>query len=217
MIEQAAPDSITFAFHDTEQTRELYPFRFELRITYQLCGLKLECLYSVANHEQERVMPDQIGGDPAIALPDFAEGAEVIGYIQPKDKSEINAACLSVVRAGEQGCWSRQRHAVPSTWDGLIPISEETFANEALVFDHNQIHGVTILDLNRNILASISSDAPVWLFWQQQNLLCPYICAEPWFGLCDLQNESVDLIERPYTLTAAPGNVTGGTLWAATF
>lgn len=217
MIEQAAPDSITFAFHDTEQTRELYPFRFELRITYQLCGLKLECLYSVANHEQDRLMPYQIGGHPAIALPDFAEGAEVIGYIQPKDKSEINAACLSVVRAGEQGCWSRQRHAVPSTWDGLIPISEETFANEALIFDHNQIHGVNILDLNRNILASISSDAPVWLFWQQQNLLCPYICAEPWFGLCDLQNESVDLIERPYTLTAAPGNVTGGTLWAATF
>ena len=61
MIEQTAPDSITFAFHDTEQTRELYPFRFELRITYQLCGLKLECLYSVANHEQDRLMPYQIG------------------------------------------------------------------------------------------------------------------------------------------------------------
>ncbi len=216
-VEPFSPDSVSFVFRSSEQTLSQYPFHFELQIKYRVLESQLECSYSVSNHESDRLMPFQIGGHPAIALPDYHEGAEVIGYIQPKGDSEIHAECLTVVRAGEQGCWSRPRYAVPSTWDGLIPISEETFANEALIFDHNQIHGVNILDLNREVLAQISSGAPVWLFWQQQNLLCPYICAEPWFGLCDLQGESVDLTERPYTLTVSPGNVVSDLLWKAIF
>ena len=63
----------------------------------------------------------------------------------------------------------------------------------------------------------MESAAPVWLFWQMQGLLCPYVCAEPWYGLCDLQGESVSLIERPYTQCVPPQADDSGVLWSVEF
>lgn len=209
---------ITLATGETPETLAAFPFHFRLLITYVVTEHTLEAHYDVVNNEEETMMPYQVGGHPAIALPDYAADREVVGYIRPLDKNGecIKAQALSVVRAGAQGCWSRERHAVPATDDGLIPVSVATFANEALIFDHQQVAGGEILDLERRVLATVRSKSPVWLFWQMQDLLCPYVCAEPWFGLCDLQGESVDLIERPYCQCAAPGSVRGGVLWRLT-
>lgn len=218
MVEQGG-EYIVFQIKATKDTLEWFPFNFTLKIKYTVTDWSsLDCQYFVENNETDRTMLYQIGGHPAIALPDFKPGADCIGYLQICDNSHfaVNAKYLSVVRAGEQGCWSRQRHAVPTTEDGIIPINEATFANEALIFDKHQMTGVHILDLNKEEIVEVTSDSPVWLFWQQQNLLCPYICAEPWYGLCDLQGETTELIDRPYIQSATPDNVVTGTLWCVT-
>lgn len=217
-VAEDAPGMLLFSVSDTEATREAYPFRFRLTIVYRLDGMKLDCSYCLLNLEENRVMPFQIGGHPAIALPDFEEGAEKIGYIRPLfNDNTVDAHCLTVVRAGEQGCWSKERHGVNCDEEGLIPVSVATFANEALIFDHKQINGADILDLQKNRLARVHSFAPVWLFWQMQDLLCPYVCAEPWYGLCDLQQHSVQLIERPYSQTVAPKCAAKLLLWGIEF
>lgn len=207
-----------FEVRETEETLKAYPFHFSLQLRYILRGTSLTCVYTVANLEEDSVMPYQIGGHPAIALPDFQEGREVIGYISPLfNGTPVDAHCLSVVRAGEQGCWSKERHAVNCNEEGLIPVSVATFANEALIFDHNQINGADILNVEGEMLCRVESYSPVWLFWQMQDMLCPYVCAEPWYGLCDLQGESVNLIERPYTQCCAPQSEATMPLWSATF
>lgn len=204
-----------FSICDTEETWEHYPFHFALYISYSLIENNLVCQFALQNLEQEEFLHFQIGGHPAIALPDFREDADVIGYIQPlvTDNEEIDARLLSVVRAGEQGCYSRDRHPVPTSEEGLIPISNSTFANEALIFDHSLIAGARILDAQKQVLATVRSESPVWLFWQQQTHLCPFICAEPWYGLCDRQGDSVQLIDRPYSQNVAPDGLTQGLLW----
>lgn len=204
-VESDQDGMLSFVIESDEKTYEAYPFHFRLAIGYKLEGKNLICGYHVENLESDRVMPFQIGGHPAFALPDFSVGAEKIGYIRPLfNNNVVDAHCLTVVRAGEQGCWSKERHAVNCDEDGLIPICEDTFANEALIFDHKQITGAEVLDLQKKCLARVSSFSPVWLFWQPQNHLSPFVCAEPWYGLCDLQQNTVELIERPYTQTVAP-------------
>ena len=218
MIEDSEEGRLTFCVADTEETRRYYPFSFKLFVSYVLDGESLQCLIRVDNNESARMMPFQIGGHPAVALPYFSEDVETVGYVRPLfNEKKIDAQCLTVVRAGEQGCWSRERHEVNCNVDGLIPVSEQTFANEALIFDHKQITGAEILDLHKNVLARVSSYAPVWLFWQQQNRLCPFICAEPWYGLCDLQLHSTELIERPYSQCVAPKASAYYVLWRIEF
>ncbi|MBR6483085.1 MAG: hypothetical protein IKT26_07685 [Bacteroidaceae bacterium] len=101
--------------------------------------------------------------------------------------------------------------------DGLVPVCVETFANEALIFDELQVDAVELLDAERRPMVRVESDAPVWLFWQPQGLHSPFVCAEPWYGLCDPQGFDGQLHERPYINRVEAHGVCSGLLWRAEF
>lgn len=224
------------------EIKQSYPFDFELLISYELHATELTCSYIVGNNEEKQVMPFQIGGHPSFALPDYysldanssaesksnsteiegthtAESSKTIGYLQPVSHhgADVDAHCLSIVRVGEQGCWRTERYPAPCNDEGLIPICQNTFAHEALIFDRNQISGFRLLDAQMNRMANIRSDAPVFLVWQPQGLLSPFVCVEPWYGLCDQEGHSTSLIERPYSQCVMPYDERWGTLYSIEF
>lgn len=227
-----------------DETKVNYPYDFELLISYELCGAELNCNYIVRNNEESRVMPFQIGGHPSVSLPNYIEKEEnaginkdieekthdnekidnnilsrPIGYLKALSHhaGDIDAHCLSVVRVGEQGCWRPERYPAPCNAEGLIPICVETFYHEALIFDRDQISGFRVLDAHKRKLATIRSDAPVFLVWQPQGKLSPFVCIEPWYGLCDQEGCSTKLIERPYSRCVMPEDERWGTLYSIEF
>ncbi len=211
--EQTEYAAISFSVQENEDTLRQYPFAFTLTITYALKGKTLTCNASVANPSDEAPLYYQIGGHPAIMLPDYGKDAEVVGYMRP---TPVDG--LSVVRASEQGCFGGERYVVPQTPEGLIPISVETFRNEALIFDKGQVKEMTLLRTDGETeICRISHGAPVTLVWQMTDLLCPYVCVEPWYGMPDRIGYSVDLDIRPYTQHAMPGGVSVHNLWDITF
>lgn len=205
-----------------DETKSSYPFDFSLLISYELNDTELTCSYVVANYEERRAMPFQIGGHPSFMLPDYSqssESTEPIGYLQPVSHqgADVDAHCLSIVRVGEQGCWRPERYPAPCTDEGLIPICVDTFAHEALIFDRNQVSGFRILNKQKRRLASVRSDAPVFLIWQPKDLLSPFVCVEPWYGLCDQEGHSTSLIERPYSQCVMPEDERWGRLYSITY
>ncbi len=213
VAEQVERSSLSFTVQENEETLRQYPFAFSLTITYALEGKTLSCNASVANPSGETVLHYQIGGHPAIMLPDYSADAQVVGYMRPTPKDG-----LSVVRASEQGCFGGERYGVPQTADGLIPISVDTFANEALIFDKGQVKEITLLRTDGETeICRISHGAPVTLVWQMTGLLCPYVCVEPWYGMPDRIGYSVDLDIRPYCQHAMPGAMSVHNLWDITF
>ncbi|MBQ9719367.1 MAG: hypothetical protein IJV64_01595, partial [Oscillospiraceae bacterium] len=124
---------------------------------------------------------------------------------------------VSLLRASEQGCIevdgaqadSLRRYPLPQDADGLVPLCLDTFANEALILDR-QITAAVLLDRDRSPVARVESGAPVWLFWSQQGQHCPYVCAEPWYGLPDLQGFSGDISRRAFIQQAGPGETWRG-------
>lgn len=204
---------ICFSVQENEETLPLYPFSFTLFITYTLEGKSLICNAHVRNPSKEVPLYYQIGGHPAIMLPDYQRDAEVIGYMKP-----VPYDGLSVVRASEQGCFGGERYEVCQTPEGFIPISVETFHNEALIFDKNQLKEIVLLraDMTTEI-CRISHCAPVTLVWQMADILCPYVCVEPWYGMPDRIGYSVDLDIRPYTQHIMPGMVSEHKLWDICF
>lgn len=205
--------SISFSVRETGETMEFYPFAFTLTVTYTLEGRTLACRASVANPSSDEVLHYQIGGHPAVALPDYGRDVDMAGYLQVEAGES-----LSVVRAGEQGCFGGERYDVPHTENGLIPISEATFSNEALIFDKCQVKEVRVLRTDgKTCLCRITHGAPVVLVWQMTGMLCPYVCVEPWFGMPDRIGYSVDLDIRPYSQHAMPGKVGVHNLWTIAF
>ncbi len=195
--------SITYIYRDKGEDRASFPWPYEIKVKYSICGHCVKADFSVKN-TGDSPMYFQLGGHPGFTLPDFEEGAETDGYLQ------LSGTPTHVVRAGEQGCIEPGTFDVPQTADGLVPLCVDTFANEALIFENHMIDSVKILDKNRQPIVSVRSTSPVWLFWSPQGIHTPFICAEPWYGLCDHVGFTGDISERPYINCAQPGETWHG-------
>lgn len=196
-------DRVRLEYDGSEADYALFPFRFNLAVTYTLEGRRLKAEFEVKNLD-ERNMYFQLGGHPALNLPGWNEEQEVDGYLLLEGKPE------SVRRAGEQGCLEPESHPVPLTPDGLVPLSVATFAHEALIFDRRQIHAATLLDRDRHRVARVESTAPVWLFWSPQGIHTPFVCCEPWYGLCDPIGYDGSFADRAYTQCVQSGRTWEG-------
>ncbi len=202
-VTETTADSARLEYTSTIRDFELFPFAFKVAVTYRLCGRKLMADFEVINTGGCDLW-FQIGGHPAIALPEWKEENEIDGYIRLEGKPEY------IWRAGDQGCLEADKHPVPLTDDGLVPLTVATFANEALIFDNHQISAATVLDLNRQPIARVESSSAAWLFWSPTGLHSPFVCCEPWYGLCDHQHFEGPIQERPFINCAHAGETWNG-------
>lgn len=187
-------DKAVFEFVSTVGTFAIFPYAFRLTATYSLDGRKLRAEFCVENLGGSPFC-FQLGGHPAIALPNWDDAQPLDGYLR------LEGNPTYVLRAGEQGCLEPDTFPVPLNADGLVPLTVDTFSHEALIFDNHQVSAATVLTPSGQPVARVESTAPVWLFWSPQGVHTPFVCLEPWYGLCDHQSFCGDITERPYINT----------------
>ncbi len=187
-------DKAVFEFVSTVGTFAIFPYAFRLTATYSLDDRKLRAEFCVENLGGSPFC-FQLGGHPAIALPNWDDAQPLDGYLR------LEGNPTYVLRAGEQGCLEPDTFPVPLNADGLVPLTVDTFSHEALIFDNHQVSAATVLTPSGQPVARVESTAPVWLFWSPQGIHTPFVCLEPWYGLCDHQSFCGDITERPYINT----------------
>ncbi len=187
-------DKAVFEFVSTVGTFSIFPYAFRLTATYSLDDRKLRAEFCVENLGGSPFC-FQLGGHPAIALPNWDDAQPLDGYLR------LEGNPTHVLRAGEQGCLEPDTFPVPLNADGLVPLTVDTFSHEALIFDNHQVSAATVLTPSGQPVARVESTAPVWLFWSPQGIHTPFVCLEPWYGLCDHQSFCGDITERPYINT----------------
>lgn len=187
-------DKAVFEFVSTVGTFAIFPYAFRLTATYSLDDRKLRAEFCVENLGGSPFC-FQLGGHPAIALPNWDDAQPLDGYLR------LEGNPTHVLRAGEQGCLELDTFPVPLNADGLVPLTVDTFSHEALIFDNHQVSAATVLTPSGQPVARVESTAPVWLFWSPQGIHTPFVCLEPWYGLCDHQSFCGDITERPYINT----------------
>lgn len=214
-----SPTELRLCYEAPTEHLDCLPWPFRLEACFQLCAERLKVSLTVCNLSPEHTMYFQLGGHPGFQLPDFQDEPQqrdaVDGYLRLLPAPGAGQAAPTVLRAGTQGCVTPERFAVPTAQgeggESLVPVCRETFLHEALIFDGHQILGAELLDRARRPLVRVESQAPVWLFWQPQGEHAPFLCAEPWYGLCDYQGFEGDISERPYIQTCPPaGHWSGG-------
>lgn len=196
-LKEQTADSITYSTHDTAATRALFPFKFELEQKFRLEGRTLHVEWTVRSVGCDD-MPFHIGGHPSFYFRGFRPGDDVKGYIQ------FDAASPESATVGVGGCLGAARYTLPAS-DGVMTLHDDDFRVDSLIIDRSQVHSITLLDTEHRPVVRVSSGAPVFLVWSPWGVDAPFVCLEPWYGLCDSQSYRGEFADRPYTNVAPAG------------
>ncbi len=189
-VEQHTAESITFLLRDNDATRAVYPFKFELRVNYNLLNNLLEENFSVTNKSDDELIFG-IGGHPGFNVPTSSEIKKEDFYFSTKPS--IARVCIPL--EGAYLDWSNR--SLAST-NSLITLSDHLFKNDALIFqlsghDNKVSLKTDTSDYHVNVWLR---DAPFVGIWSQYPETADFVCIEPWWGIADRTDTNQKLEEK---------------------
>lgn len=189
-------NSLRFGIRDTKETRKVYPFSFSFEICYSLSGKELKVSFLVQNEGKEEMF-FSLGAHPGFFCPKPEAGKEVCKrsqcFIGFDGKEQIVSRGVDM----NTGLVIDQ-YTTYSLEDGLLPIADDLFENDALVLEDGQVKSVSLLNADKKPYVTLRMDAPVYGIWSSVDPKAPFICIEPWFGRCDSWDFEGSLEEREY-------------------
>jgi galactose mutarotase-like enzyme len=186
-------NSVTFGLKANGDTLKVYPFDFELHITYKINSAELSVSYAIINHG-EQVMPFSIGAHPAFALPGSFEDYS----LEFEKDEELVSTPL------ENDLLSDKEVKVPRQ-NAVLSLSYDLFKNDALIFKTLQSKSITINKTGIPFIKVNYKDFPHLGIWTKVN--APFICIEPWHGYSDRLDSKVDLPDKEGVVNLASGAV----------
>lgn len=192
-------NEIWFCLTEQEITLEKYPFSFVLEIGYKLEQRKVKVMWRVTN-PSETPLYFSIGGHPAFLcekrVPD-----KTTCYLKFAGAKELSARKL------QDGLASDTVVGIPLEEGGFLPVTEELFADDALIMEDRQTCEVSLCDENKNPYLTVKFDAPLFGVWSPVGKNAPFICIEPWYGRCDSVHFNGSLEEREWGSELQPNSV----------
>lgn len=180
---------------------ESYPYRLGLEVCYRLKGSTVEVIWKVENLDC-RDAYFQIGAHPGFMLPEYHAGDATHGFIRYYDR-EGKAINPIIVNGLEDG--NQVPLAEPQQMKSGMPIGADTFAHDALMFEGGQVTKAVLCDKGgREVLGVDCPQAEAYGIWAPHKEGCPFVCLEPWCGICDAKGFTGDISERQYIHRLAP-------------
>ena len=187
-------DRVTMALHDSEETLKVYPYHFNLAITYRLVGTTISVIWHVENTDS-REIHFQIGGHPAFNLPSGKmEGVIKLDNEEPMD----------TLKSYADG--SHDMEEVPLEADmGIIEVNNSFFRNDSVKIHRSQTHRAMLMDTNGDPAVTVDYKTPVCAFWSPFDKHAPFVCIEPWYGIGDPRGWKGEFKEKPLMNHLQPG------------
>lgn len=189
---------------------DIYPYRYSLEVAYIINGNTLTVSWYVENLD-ERTMYYQIGAHPAFLLPDYDPKDGIHGFVRYYDnyRSDTNMVTPILTFALDDG--NRVPLTAPKRLPHEMPITADTFAHDALMIENEwrkqEVSTVTLCDKRGNPVLTVDCcDADAYGIWAPHKEGCPFVCIEPWQGICDPKDFTGDISERDIIRCIDPGD-----------
>ena len=179
LVEQTA-NSLTFLQTDDEASLNIYPYKFELFVTFTLKNNGLEVSHKVVN-KNDSVMFYSFGAHPAF-------NCEIGDYLEFDNPQTV----LNEQIDEESLLLDNQVELLKN--EKRITIEKNTFDHDALILSGYTDKVISLKSDNHNRVVRFNFDSPVLGIWAKPN--APYVCIEPWWGINDNHEEKSDLSEK---------------------
>ena len=188
-------DRAVFSLRANEETREMYPFDFELQIIYRVEGCRLTNEYVVINHDS-RQMPFVVGGHPAFNCP-ITAGENFEDYVVEFEKEET-ADCPSVNMSTGLIDFGNCRRVLDG--ERAIPMRHDVFYKDALIFDSLKSRKVKLYSKKSG--KGVEMDFPGFDYLGVGSAANdgPFVALEPWTGCATCEDED-DVMEHKRNMT----------------
>jgi len=196
LISQSS-DTLLFQLQEDTETLQVYPFRFQLSIRYQLMEASLQVTYLVENSGISPLL-FSLGAHPAFALPIEPTLSYTDYYLEfsEPENAPIYPLTADALIAPEPKPFFHQTQQ--------LPLHTELFYRDALVFKKLQSNQITLASQNgKRALDFHFPNTPYFGIWSARN--APFICLEPWHGIADHATASGKLEEKEGICTLLPG------------
>ena len=185
---RAKPNLAVFGLFDNEKTRENYPFRFFLGVEFRLEGKTLRVTHTVQNKDNT-TMYFSFGAHPAFNI-DIGDNI----VFSNKEK-------LTALLTNEYGYVTGEKTLAKNS--DTVVIDKHIFDADALFFPEMESTSAKIVSAEgKDILKMTYGKVPYLGLWAKPG--APYVCIEPWHGICDNEKVSGKLEEKPAILSLGP-------------
>ncbi len=177
-LEYQDVNKVIFLIESDEETLQVYPFHFELRLIYEFIESGFSLSYEVKNTGL-KTMYFSIGAHPAFKIPFKSEENFDDYYLEFEKEEDFDAWPLSA-----DGLIETSSHLIIEK-SNILKLSKELFYNDALVFKGFKSDWVKIKssrhteELKFNMI-----QFPYLGIWSAKN--ADFVCIEPWCGIADV-------------------------------
>ena len=195
----ATATEATFRLSADESTLQIYPFQFQLDVSFVLAGAALSVKSSVRNLG-ESPLTASVGYHPGFRWP--------LPYGQPREAHFIEfeqGESAHIRRLDSQGLLAPERQPTPVA-NGRLALEDSLFRDDVMIFDDLRSHCLTYGAATGPRLRVDYPDATYLGIWTKPTA-APFICIEPWHGIADAAGFAGDFANKLGAFQVAPGAV----------
>lgn len=175
---------IKLVLKENKETLKMYPFKFELYVSYELIDNKVIVNYEV-NNTGDRDMYFSIGGHPAFNC-DLESGKAYLEFCQGE---ELESKVIDI----KNGLISDKTEKIESK-DAKMMLNNELFSNDALIFEGMKKQVISIKNQDNDDSVKVSFDGFKYVgVWSKP---AQFVCIEPWFGIADYHDANKKIEDK---------------------
>lgn len=180
-----------------------YPYKLGLEVAYQMKENTVKAIWTVTNLDDKEAY-FQIGAHPGFLLPDYNPERMVNGYIRFYNK---NGEIVSPTITSDLDEGNRVPRASKVLLLRETPLMPDTFKHNALIIEHGQVTMVELYNRHGDLVLKVDCpQAEAFGVWAPHKENCPFVCLEPWCGICDSKGFTGDVSTRQYIHQLAPSD-----------
>ncbi|MCP8857157.1 aldose 1-epimerase family protein [Latilactobacillus fuchuensis] len=189
-VEESGDQKAVFLLKSDEVSLAIYPFEFELRVSYQVQDMHLVVNYDVKNTATTAPMYFSIGGHPGFKVPMTADTQFDDYFVDYRPQK-------SRVKIPLQGAFINLNERTLAPTDVATDISHDLFKDDAMIYELKGQENVFSIRSEKTPHAiSMKLSAPFIGVWSPHPTEGNLVCLEPWWGIADDVAATGELSEK---------------------
>ncbi|MDO4912226.1 MAG: aldose 1-epimerase family protein [Lactobacillus sp.] len=169
---------IVLSLKSNDRLKEMYPFDFELLVSYELLNNMIQVEYQVKNLD-DKEMIFGIGGHPGFNLP-VEDGHKKTDYYLAFTPAKERVKFPIKDRMID---WAHRSIGATNT---LIGLTDDLFKDDALIYELSGENKVTLRRDDGEFHINLWTEGAKFIgIWSQYPATADYVCLEPWWGIAD--------------------------------